>query len=71
MSMVMGSGFGIGMDMHGPGPEFLCPCSREVDGGCAVHSRCLSGIGVEFIARHHADALVLPAILWWGRDWGF
>lgn len=41
VAMVMSAGFRIGMDVNCPSPELLSADSSEVDGGCAIHARCL------------------------------
>jgi hypothetical protein len=59
--MVVGTGFGVGVDVHRAGPELLRAHPRKVDGSLAVHARRLSGVGVQLIARHHAHTIVLPS----------
>lgn len=66
--MVVGAGFGVGVDVHCAGPEFLGAGASEVDGGGSVHARSLRGITIERVCRDDADAFVFPAVLGWRGD---
>lgn len=67
--MVVGAGFGVGVDVHCAGPEFLGAGAGEVDGCGAVHAGGLGCVGVEGVGGDDADAFVLPTVL--RRRWDF
>ena len=63
--MVVGTGFGVGVDVDGAGPDFLGADTGEVDGGGAVHAGGLGGVGVQAVAGDDADAVFAP--VWLGH----
>ena len=48
-AVVMRSGFGIGLNNHGAGPQLVRSGSRMRDCGTASHARCLRCVQIEFI----------------------
>lgn len=60
MAVMMCSGLRVRVDCHCPRPQFLRAHSSEVDCGGSRHPGGLCGIGVEGVARDHADAIMLP-----------
>jgi len=59
-AVVVGAGFGIGLDIDGARPEFLGAGFGVVDGGGAGHARGLGGVGIELAAADDADAVIAP-----------
>ena len=58
--VVVGAGFGVGMDDDGAGPEFLCAGFGVGDGFGAGHAGSLEGVGVELAVADDAEAMELP-----------
>jgi hypothetical protein len=59
-AMMVGTGFGVGMDADRASPDLLRPDAGGIDRGGAVHARGLRGIGIELVALDHANAVVPP-----------
>ncbi len=59
-AMMMGTGLGLCMDHHRPGPQFFGAAARMGDGGRPIHAGRLRGIGVELRRFDDADAVELP-----------
>lgn len=59
-AVVMGAGFGIGLDVDRARPEFLGAGFGVVDGGGAGHAWGLGGVAVKFAAADDADAVIAP-----------
>lgn len=68
VAMMMGASFGVRMDVHRAGPDFLSAGAGEVDGGGAVHAWRLRCVAVERVCRNDSDAFVFPTILGWRGD---
>jgi len=68
VAMVVGASFGVRMDVHRAGPDFLSAGAGEVDGSGAVHAWRLRCVAVERVCRNDSDAFVFPAILGWRGD---
>lgn len=66
IAVVMGAGFGIGMDCYRSSPDFLRTSPRVVDGRRAVHARRLGRIGVQLVTRNDLDPVVAPVNLLMG-----
>lgn len=62
MAVVVGAGFGSGVDVHGSGPEFLGSDAGEVDCGCAVHAGGLRCVVVQRVGGDYADTGGLPVV---------
>src|SRR5665213_612119 len=62
-AVVVRAGFGVGMNVHGAGPDFLRANAGEVDRRLAVHAERLCGVGIERVARDHAHTVVLPFVV--------
>lgn len=60
MPVMMRPSLGIGVNMHRPRPEFLCPYASEIYRGGAVHAGGLGGVGVEAVGGDDADAGCFP-----------
>src|SRR5579862_1956621 len=60
MAVMMRAGFGIGLDRHRAGPQFLRAGAGKIDRGFAIHAGRRRHIGIELIARNDAHAVVLP-----------
>ena len=69
VAVVVGAGFGVGVDVHCAGPDLLGSRASEVDGCCEVHEGCLGGVGVERVGGDNAEDLVFQAV--GGRGWDF
>src|ERR1051325_1993727 len=59
-AVVVRPGLGVGMDVHGAGPDLLCAHSGEIDRRSAVHPGGLRRVGVELVARADLDTALLP-----------
>jgi len=46
---MMGTSLSIRVNGDGARPELLGSSAREVDGGSAIHARCLGGVGIESV----------------------
>src|SRR4030095_1983365 len=55
-------GFGIGMNVHGAGPELIRPCHRPIDCRRPGHAGSLRRVEVEPIARNDFDTLIAPVL---------
>lgn len=60
MAVMVGAGFGVGMDGHGARPELFRADAGEVDGGSAGHAGGLGSVCVEGVRGNDGDAVVLP-----------
>ena len=69
MAVMMCTSLSIRMDMYSASPKFLSANSSKVHSSCTVHSRRLSGIVIERVARDYSHALGLPSFWWCGWDW--
>ena len=58
----MGTGFGFGFDIDGAGPDLFGPGHGLVDGGGALHTRRLGGIGIELISGNDAHTFAAPIV---------
>ena len=61
-AVVVGAGFGIGLDLDGAGPEFIGAGFGVVDGGGAGHARGLLRVVVELVAAYDAHAIFAPVV---------
>ena len=59
-TVMVGAGFGVGMDNDGASPEFLRAGFRMGDGFGAGHAGRLEGVGIELAAADDAEAVELP-----------
>lgn len=62
VAVVVGTRFGVGVDLDGAGPEFLRPDSSHVHRGRPVHARRLCRVGVEVVAWNDPDAAFAPGV---------
>jgi hypothetical protein len=56
-AVMVGAGFGVGMDDHRAGPEFLRAYAGVADGFGAGHAGGLRGVGVEVVGADDAQAV--------------
>lgn len=68
MAVVVGTGFGVRVDVHCACPDLLGSGASEVDSGRAVHAWRLRCVAVEGVGWDYSNAFVFPAVLWWWRD---
>ncbi|KAK5561408.1 hypothetical protein LTR46_000213 [Exophiala xenobiotica] len=64
VAVVVGAGFGVGVDLDGARPESLCADAGHVHGRGAAHAGCLRGVGVQVVGRDDADAAGAPGVRW-------
>lgn len=64
VTVVVGSRFGVGVDLDRAGPQMLRAHAGHVDGRSTVHSRCARSVGVQAVCRNDANTGLAPAI--WG-----
>src|SRR5271170_2365315 len=57
---MMGAGLGVGVDRHRARPELLGADPCEIDRRAPVHTRRLSGVGIEPVAGNDLHAVMLP-----------
>src|SRR5271165_2671385 len=62
-TVVVRSGFGVGVDDHRSGPELLRTHAGVGDGFGTSHSWSLRRVGVQFAAAHDAHAMIFPVRL--------
>src|SRR6185312_11197629 len=59
-AVMMRSGFGVGLNGDGSGPDLLRANARIVDRRLAVHAGRLRGVGIERVAGNDAHAVMFP-----------
>jgi carboxymethylenebutenolidase len=59
-AVVVGTGFGVGLNDDGSGPELTGAGAGVGDGGGARHSGSLRGVRIQVACAHDFDAMVLP-----------
>jgi hypothetical protein len=69
-AVMVGAGFGVGMDDDGAGPEFLRADAGVRDGFGAGHAGGLRGVGVEVVGADNAQAVLFPVARISCRDVG-
>src|SRR4029077_5869755 len=61
--MMMGRRFGIGVNVHRSGPEFICSGSSVVDCSCPGHARGLRSVEIELPCGNDLDSMIAPIAL--------
>src|SRR5690606_4268175 len=56
------TGLGVGMNVHGACPDLLCADASEIDRGGAIHAWSARRVRIETVARNHLNAGMLPAV---------
>ena len=57
---MVGPCFGIGVDVHGAGPQFFSTHAGKVNGGFAVHAGGRGDVGIKLVAWNDPHTIVFP-----------